>query len=251
MGESFASAAWDSFMLPTAEWFKAKVYVCECLYVGFCLIVCSSTTLSDTHFSVCIKRCQVVYLIEYLSCADVPSRLCRPTQRLRNMKMLLHSLSLWTASYKRAHIDTSATCMPTCVNTCVDANTSTLLQFFMFAYLDKHNLICKFIHTCKCTRGNSVRSHWRAHAVSPCSTQVSLKIHVQPHTQRRHSQTIYSMTHSCTCCCCHMLSVSLAHIRAEWEDRPSSLQHIHMCSRQACFHGNLRGKVLMKDFVIV
>lgn len=62
MGESFASAAWDSFMLPTTEWFKAKVYVCVCLYVGFCLIVCSSTTLSDTHFNVCNKWCQVVYL---------------------------------------------------------------------------------------------------------------------------------------------------------------------------------------------
>lgn len=35
---------------------------CMCLYVGFCLIVCSSTTLSNTHFNVCNKWCQVVYL---------------------------------------------------------------------------------------------------------------------------------------------------------------------------------------------
>lgn len=129
MGESFASAAWDSFMLPTTEWFKAKVYVCVCMLVFVWL--CVHLLHSATHTSMyAINDAKLFTYIEYLSCVDVPSQLCRPTQRLRNMKMLLHSLSLWTASYKQAHIDTSATCMPTCVNTCVHTNTSTLLQIF-------------------------------------------------------------------------------------------------------------------------
>lgn len=106
--------------------------VCMLVFVWLCVHLLHSATHTSMY---AINDAKLFTYIEYLSCVDVPSQLCRPTQRLRNMKMLLHSLSLWTASYKQAHIDTSATCMPTCVNTCVHTNTSTLLQIFYVCLL--------------------------------------------------------------------------------------------------------------------
>lgn len=225
---------------------------CMCACVGMLVFVWLRVHLlhSATHTSMYAINDVYLYWISVLCWRSISvMQTHSETKKYKNasplafiMNSFIQTSTYWHFSHMHAHL---------CKHLCTCKHKHTAAVFFMFAYLDKHNLICKCIHTCKCTRGNSLCSDWRAQAVSPCSTQVSLKIHVQPHTQRRRSQTIYSMTHSCTCCCCHMLSVSLAHIRAEWEDRPSSLQHIHMCSRQACFHGNLRGKVLMKDFAIV
>lgn len=152
----------------------------------------------------------------------------------------------------------TATCVHTYVNNCgrIKTNTNTPPAVCTFAYLHKHNLICKFMHTCKCVSSHPytithkhthVHMNWtHAHMhvfICACS-------HIQNVVTDRY---FYSATHSYTCCCCHMLSLSHTHIYTRRVRRQTFLspRHSHVCSWQACFHGNLMGKVLMKDFVIV
>lgn len=90
----------------------------------------------------------------------------------------------------------------------------------MFAYLDKHNLICKCIHTCKCTRGLT-----DGHTQSMQHTSITENTCAATYTKKALTNYLLYDTFM------HMLllpyAICLSHTHTRWVRRQTILSPTH------------------------